>query len=71
MWAPVATPKDVLDKLTVEITRIVQSADYEARMLEQGSEAVGNSPSELAAFQKAEIDKYRKIAQQANIKANQ
>jgi tripartite-type tricarboxylate transporter receptor subunit TctC len=71
VWAPAATPKDVLDKLSVEITRIVQSPEYKARMLEQGSEAIGNSPSELAAFQKAEIDKYRKIAQQANIKADQ
>ena len=71
VWAPAGTPKDVLDKLTTEITRIVQSADYKARMAEQGSEAIGNSPSELAAFQKAEIEKYRKIAQQANIKVDQ
>ena len=68
VWAPAGTPKDVLDKLSTEIRRIVQSPDYKARMSEQGSEAIGNSPSELAAFQKAEIDKYRKIAQQANIK---
>ncbi|WP_436295958.1 Bug family tripartite tricarboxylate transporter substrate binding protein [Variovorax sp. LjRoot178] len=71
VWAPAATPKDVLDKLSAEITRIVQSPDYKARMSEQGSEAIGNSPSELAAFQKAEIDKYRKIAQEANIKVDQ
>ena len=71
VWAPAGTPQDVLDKLSTEIRRIVQSPDYKARMLEQGSEAIGNSPSELAAFQKAEIDKYRKIAQQANIKADQ
>ena len=70
VWAPAATPKDVLDKLSTEITRIVQSPDYKARMTEQGSEAIGNSPSELAAFQKAEIDKYRKIAQQANVKVD-
>ncbi len=70
VWAPAATPKDVLDKLSTEITRIVQSPDYKARMTDQGSEAIGNSPSELAAFQKAEIDKYRKIAQQANIKVD-
>jgi tripartite-type tricarboxylate transporter receptor subunit TctC len=70
VWAPAATPKDVLDKLSTEITRIVQSPDYRARMAEQGSEAIGNSPSELAAFQKAEIDKYRKIAQQANVKVD-
>jgi tripartite-type tricarboxylate transporter receptor subunit TctC len=71
VWAPAATPKDVLDKLSAEITRIVQSPDYKARMTEQGSEAIGNSPSELAAFQKAEIEKYRKIAQQANIRVDQ
>ena len=71
VWAPAATPRDVLDKLRTEITRIVRSPDYKARMTEQGSEAIGNSPSELAAFQKAEINKYRKIAQQANIKVDQ
>jgi len=71
VWAPAGTPKDVLDKLSTEITRIVQSPDYKSRMSEQGSEAIGNSPSELAAFQKAEIDKYLKIAQQANIKVDQ
>ena len=71
VWAPAGTPKDVFDKLSAEITRIVQSADYKARMSEQGSEAVSSTPSELAAFQKAEIEKYRKIAQQANIRADQ
>lgn len=70
VWAPAATPKDVLDKLSTEITRIVQSPAYKARMTDQAAEAIGNSPSELAAFQKAEIDKYRKIAQQANIKVD-
>ncbi|MGQ0751391.1 MAG: Bug family tripartite tricarboxylate transporter substrate binding protein [Betaproteobacteria bacterium] len=68
VWAPAAMPKDVLDKVSAEIIGIVQSPDYRARMSEQAAEAIGNSPSELAAFQKAEIDKYRKIAQQANIK---
>jgi len=71
VWAPAGTPKDVLDKLSTEIRRIVRSPDYKTRMSEQGSEAIGNSPAELAAFQKAEIDKYLKIAQQANIKVDQ
>jgi tripartite-type tricarboxylate transporter receptor subunit TctC len=71
VWAPAGTPKAVLDKLSTEITRIVQSPEYKARMSEQGSEAIGNSPSELAAFQRAEIAKYLKIAQQANIKVDQ
>jgi tripartite-type tricarboxylate transporter receptor subunit TctC len=70
VWAPAGTPKDVLDKLSTEITRIVQSPDYKARMTDQAALAIGNSRSELAAFQKAEIEKYRKIAQQANMTAD-
>jgi tripartite-type tricarboxylate transporter receptor subunit TctC len=70
VWAPSGTPKDVLDKLSTEITRIVHSPDYKARMTDQAAIAVGNSRSELGAFQKAEIDKYRKIAQQAHVKAD-
>ncbi len=70
VWAPAATPKDVLDKLATEVIRIVQSPDYKTRMTQQGAEAVGNSPSELAAFQKAEIGKYRDIARQANVKVD-
>lgn len=70
VWAPAATPKDVLDKLATEVIRIVQSPDYKARMTQQGAEAVGNSPPELAAFQKAEIGKYRDIARQANVKVD-
>lgn len=69
VWAPAGTPKGVIEKLATEIRRIVQSPEYRARMAELGAEAVGSSPSELAAFQKAEIEKYRKIARQANIKA--
>jgi tripartite-type tricarboxylate transporter receptor subunit TctC len=71
VWAPAATPKDVLEKLSTEIVRIVQSPDYKARMSEQAADAIGNLPSELGAFQKAEIAKYRKIAQQAKMKVDQ
>jgi tripartite-type tricarboxylate transporter receptor subunit TctC len=71
VWAPAATPKDILDKLSAEIIRIVQSPDYKSRMAEQAALAIGNTPAELAVYQKTEIDKYRKIAQQANIKFDQ
>jgi len=70
VWAPAATPQDVLDKLSTAIARIVQSPEYRARMSERAAEAIGNSPSELAAFQRAEIEKYRKIAQLANVKVD-
>ena len=46
----------------------MQASEYKQRMVESGTEAVGGTPGELAAFQKSEIDKYRKIAAVAGIK---
>jgi tripartite-type tricarboxylate transporter receptor subunit TctC len=68
LWVPAGTPRDVIDKLSAEIRRIVQAPEYRARMTELGAEAVGGTAAELAAFQKSEIEKYRRIASQANIR---
>lgn len=68
LWVPAQTPKPVIDKLNSELVKIIQSREYKQRMVESGTEAVGGAPGELAAFQKSEIDKYRKIAAVAGIK---
>ncbi len=68
IWLPAQTPKNVVDRLNSELVKIIQSAEYKQRMLESGTEAVGGTPEALAAFQKSEIDKYRKIAGVAGIK---
>ncbi len=68
LWVPAQTPKPVVDKLNAELVKIIQSPEYQQRMVDAGTEAVGSTPEFLAAFQKAEIDKYRKIAAVAGIK---
>jgi tripartite-type tricarboxylate transporter receptor subunit TctC len=68
IWLPAQTPRSVVDKLNTELVKIIQSAEYKQRMVESGTEAVGGTPEALAAFQKSEIDKYRKIAAVAGIK---
>jgi tripartite-type tricarboxylate transporter receptor subunit TctC len=37
---------------------------------EQGAEAVGNSPEEFAAFIRAEVEKYARIAKATGVRAN-
>jgi tripartite-type tricarboxylate transporter receptor subunit TctC len=69
VWVPAQTPKDVVQKLNTAIVAIIQSPEYKQRMLESGTEAVGGTPDQLAAFQKSEIQKYRDIANTAGIKA--
>ena len=67
--APVGTPKEIVDKLSSEIGRILASADMREKLLSQGMEAYISTPDELAALMKAETAKYSKIIKTANIKA--
>ena len=68
IWVVAKTPKDITDKLHSDLTAIIHSADYKQRQLEAGTDIVGSSPEALAARQKTDIDKYRKIAAAAGIK---
>ena len=67
IWVPAKTPADIAAKLHSEIVRIVQSPDYKQRQLEVATDVVGSTPEALAALQKSEIEKYRKIAVSAGI----
>lgn len=68
VWVPAQTPKEVVQKLNADISAIIRSPDYRQRMVESGTEAMGGTPEQLAAFQASEIKKYRQIAQTAGIK---
>jgi tripartite-type tricarboxylate transporter receptor subunit TctC len=68
IWMPAKPPRDILEKLQGELVRIIQSPDYRQRQLEVATDIVGSSAETLADFQKAEIEKYRKIAAAAGIK---
>jgi tripartite-type tricarboxylate transporter receptor subunit TctC len=68
VWVPAHTPKEIVHKLNTDIVAIIRSQDYQQRMLESGTEAVGGTPEQLAAFQVSEIKKYKEIAAAARIK---
>jgi tripartite-type tricarboxylate transporter receptor subunit TctC len=67
IWLPAKTPKVIADKLHGELVGIIQSPDYKQRQLEVATDVVGSSPEALGSRQKADIEKYRKIAAAAGI----
>jgi len=67
IWLPAKTPKDIAGKIHGDIVAIVQSAEYRKRQLELASDAVGSDPETLRAIQRADIEKYRKLAAQIGI----
>jgi len=67
---PAGTPPEIVKKLNADIVAIVQAPDFRASMLEVATEVVGGTPEDLRKLQIAEIEKYKRIAQAANIKTD-
>ena len=61
IFAPAGTPKPIVDKLQVEITRILKTPEINKKLADIGLEAVGSTSEELAAYQRSEIAKWAKV----------
>ena len=68
MFAPAGTPKAIVDKLQVEVKKILQSSEVGRKLAEIGLEVVASTPEELAAYQRAEIAKWAKVVKDSGAK---
>jgi tripartite-type tricarboxylate transporter receptor subunit TctC len=69
---PKGTPKDIVAKLNEAIVKALADATVRQRFLDQGQEVPPReqqTPQALAAYHKAEIEKWWPIIKAANIKA--
>ena len=66
--APAATPKEIIAKIHDDTVAVLRLPDVQERIAAQGSDIVGNTPAEFAAFIAAESAKYAKIIRQAGVK---
>ena len=48
--APAGTPEEIVNKIAVEITRMVKEPQFLARLEQYGADPVGNTPEEFAAM---------------------
>lgn len=69
LYAPAGTPKEVVQKLHEEVTRIFSNPEMSNRLAGFGAEVALTSPEELAAFQAAETKKWSEVVKRAGIKA--
>src|SRR5690349_3842726 len=68
LFAPAGTPKPIVDKLQAEVKKILATPEIGKRLSESGLEAVGSTPEELAAYQRAEIAKWAKVVKDSGAK---
>jgi tripartite-type tricarboxylate transporter receptor subunit TctC len=69
VFAPAGTPREIADKLTAEVARIVRLADVREKFAVMGVEPLGNSSEETAAWIRGEIARYGPVVKAAGIKA--
>jgi tripartite-type tricarboxylate transporter receptor subunit TctC len=71
VFAPKATPPEIVRKLEAEFMKIAKQPDVAARLKQIGIEAVGNSTDAFTRILAADIVRWGEVAKSANIKIEQ
>lgn len=70
VFAPAKTPSAVISRLTNEIKKVVESADFRKRVDNQGAFALYMNPETLGKFVDSELADWAKVIKEGNIKAD-
>lgn len=68
--APAGTPRDIINRLNLELNKALNSPDLKERLVTAGIETMTSTPEEFARFLKSETARYAKLIKEAGIKAD-
>ena len=68
VFAPAATPQDIIAQLNSEMARFVTAPEMRERLARDGTESVGGTPEQFAAYFRASMAKWARLIKEANIK---
>ena len=68
IFVPAGVPKPIVDRLHAEIMKILQTTEIQDRLKSLGMQPSSMSPEQVAAFQKAEVEKWAQVIKAAGIK---
>jgi tripartite-type tricarboxylate transporter receptor subunit TctC len=67
LFVPRATPNAIVEKLSADVRRALQSPDIRKRLEEMGLRPVGSTPQEAARIAKSDYEKWGRVIQAAKI----
>ncbi len=71
IMAPTGTPKAIVEKLNVEITRIANAPEMKAAWAKQGAVAMSMTPEEFGRFMREDIEKWARIVKISGARPDQ
>ncbi|MEJ8827409.1 tripartite tricarboxylate transporter substrate binding protein [Variovorax humicola] len=69
IFVPAGTPAPIVDRLHSEIRKILAKSEMQDKLASFGMAPADMTTTQIAAFQKAEVDKWAAVIKAANIKA--
>lgn len=66
--APAGTPKEIVAKLSAEVSRALNAPEVRDRLLAQGVEPVGSTPEQFAARLESEMQRYAAVIKSSGAK---
>jgi tripartite-type tricarboxylate transporter receptor subunit TctC len=70
MWVPAGTPKGVVDRLSTAVLKVLANPEVKKKFLSDGTETLGNTPDQVAAYIKADMVKWGKLVKDAHLQAD-
>jgi tripartite-type tricarboxylate transporter receptor subunit TctC len=70
IYAPAGTPKPIVERLNRELNAVLASPETRKYFAEQGAQAGGGTPEELAAFTRAETAKWAKVVKDSGARVD-
>ena len=68
IFVPAGVPKPIVDRLHMEIMKILQTTEMQDRLKSLGMQPSAMTPEQVSIFQKAEVEKWAQVIKAAGIK---
>jgi len=69
LFAPANTPRDIVMKLHAEVVKALATPEIRQIFEPAGLQVIGSTPEQFAALLRRDVDKFVKVAREANIRA--
>ena len=70
LLAPKGTPTAIIEQIHRDLLQVLQSPEVRAHMNSAGIEVVGSTPTEFAAYFRAERERWAKIIRETGARAD-
>ena len=70
LLAPAKTPKEIVQRLSLEIGRILKLPDVREKFLSQGIDPRGSTPEEFARLIATDLEKWAKVIKAASVRVD-